>query len=255
MMRVFQRTGWLSPKMHNITLSVFFPCYNEELNIESLVLEAIQVLDNSVQRYEILIINDGSTDKTGLVADGLSEGHEHVRVIHHKKNGGYGAALISGFSNSLYEWIFFTDGDRQFFISEIQILLNEIDEHDLIIGYRKARQDPWYRILYGHTWTRLVRLLFGLKVRDINCAFKLIKKRSLDGVTLHSSGAVINTELLAKMKFCGARMRQVGVSHRPRMFGRQSGGSPKVVLKAYIELLKLRKELENYRRPNSIVYG
>lgn len=241
--------------MHNIALSVFFPCYNEELNIESLVLEAIQVLSNSVQRYEILIINDGSTDKTGPVADRLSKWHEHVRVVHHEKNGGYGAALISGFSNSVHEWIFFTDGDHQFFISEIQKLLNEIDDHDLVIGYRKTRRDPWYRILYGHAWTRLVRLLFGIKVRDINCAFKLIRKRILDGIILHSSGAVINTELLAKTKLSGACIKQVGVSHRPRMFGRQSGGSPKVVLKAYIELFKLRKELDNYRKPNSIVYG
>ena len=240
--------------MHNIALSVFFPCYNEELNLESLVLEAIRVLNNSVEKYEILIINDGSSDKTGPVADRLSKENEHVRVIHHKKNRGYGAALISGFSNSVYEWVFFTDGDRQFFMSEIQILLNEINGHDLIIGYRKARRDPWHRILYGHAWTRLVRLLFGLKVRDINCAFKLIKKRALDGVTLHSSGAVINTEFLAKTKLSGARMKQVGVSHRPRMFGRQSGGSPKVILNAYIELFKLRKELENYRKPNSIVY-
>lgn len=241
--------------MHNIALSVFIPCYNEEHNIESLVLEAMQVLNDSVQRYEILIINDGSTDKTGSVADRLSEEHENVRVVHHKNNGGYGAALISGFSNSVHEWIFFTDGDRQFFISEIQILLNEIDNHDLIIGYRKVRRDPWYRILYGYAWIRLVRLLFGLKVRDINCAFKLIRKRILDGITLHSSGAVINTELLAKTKLSGACIKQVGVSHRPRMFGRQSGGSPKVVLKAYIELFKLRKELKNYQKPNYIVYG
>jgi glycosyltransferase involved in cell wall biosynthesis len=240
--------------MHNIALSVFFPCYNEALNVENLVLEAIQVLSHSVRKYEILIINDGSTDKTGLIAERLSKVYEHVRVIHHKKNEGYGAALISGLSNSVYEWIFFTDGDHQFFISEIQVLLNEIDDHDLIIGYRKARRDPWYRILYGHIWTRLVRRLFGLKLRDINCAFKLIKKTALDGVSLHSSGAVINTELLAKMKLSGASIKQVGISHRPRMFGRQTGGSPKVILKAYMELFKLRKELENYRRPTSVVY-
>jgi glycosyltransferase involved in cell wall biosynthesis len=244
----------MKEQMHNIALSVFFPCYNEELNIEGLVLEAIEVLNNSVQEYEILIINDGSTDKTGLVADGLSKGHKHVRVVHHKKNGGYGTALISGFSNSVHEWIFFTDGDHQFFMSEIQMLLNEIDGHDLVIGYRKARRDPWYRILYGHIWTGLVGLLFGLRVRDVNCAFKLVKKSVLDGVGLHSSGAVINTELLAKTKLSGASIKQVGVSHRPRVFGRQTGGSPGVILRAYIELFKLRKELENYGRLNSVVY-
>jgi len=229
--------------MHNIAISVFFPCYNEELNIEGLILEAIQVLDRSVQEYEILVINDGSTDKTGLIADRLIEEHEHARVIHHSKNRGYGAALISGFSNSIHEWVFFTDGDRQFLISEIELLLNEIDDHDLIIGFRKARRDPWHRILYGHTWTRVVQLLFGLKVRDINCAFKLVKRTIMDGITLHSSGAVINAELMIKAKLSGAYIKQVGVSHRPRMFGKQTGGNPKVILKALRELMKLRKEL------------
>jgi glycosyltransferase involved in cell wall biosynthesis len=229
--------------MHDISLSVFFPCYNEELNIEGLILEAIQVLDRSVQEYEILVINDGSTDKTGLIADRLIEEHEHVRVIHHGRNRGYGAALISGFSNSIHEWVFFTDGDRQFLISEIELLLNHIDDHDLIIGFRKARRDPWHRILYGHTWTRVVQLLFGLKVRDINCAFKLVKRTIMDGITLHSSGAVINAELMIKAKLSGAHIKQAGVSHRPRMFGKQTGGNPKVILKALRELLKLRKEL------------
>jgi glycosyltransferase involved in cell wall biosynthesis len=232
--------------MYDIALSVFFPCYNEELNLQSLVLEAIRILDNSVKKHEILIINDGSTDKTGLVADGLSMEHRHVRVIHHNNNRGYGAALVSGFSNAVHEWIFFTDGDRQFVISEIELLLNEIDEHDVIIGYRKVRRDPGYRILYGHVWTRLVQLLFGLKVRDINCAFKLIKKKTLGNVTLHSSGAMINTELLVKMKLLGASMKQVGVSHQPRMFGKQTGGNPKVIIKAFAELFTLWKELESH---------
>ncbi len=233
--------------MYDITLSVFFPCYNEERNVQSLVLEAMRILDDSVKKHEILIINDGSTDKTGVVADRLSMEHRHVRAIHHKKNRGYGAALVSGFSNAVHEWIFFTDGDRQFFISEIELLLNEIDDHDIIIGYRKARRDPGYRILYGHLWTRLVQLLFGLKVRDINCAFKLIKKNTLDNVTLHSSGAMINTEILVKMKLLGAPMKQVGVSHRPRTFGNPTGGNPKVILKAFIELLELRKESARHR--------
>ena len=229
--------------MHDISLSVFFPCYNEELNIEGLILEAIRVLDRSVQEYEILVINDGSTDKTGLIADRLSEKHEHVRVIHHSRNRGYGAALISGFSNSIHEWVFFTDGDRQFLISEIELLLNHIDDHELIIGFRKARRDPWHRILYGHTWTRFVQLLFGLRVRDINCAFKLVKRTIMNGITLHASGAVINAELMIKATLSGAHIKQVGVSHRPRMFGKQTGGNPKVILKAFREMMELRKEL------------
>lgn len=232
--------------MYDITLSVFFPCYNEALNLQGLVLEAIQVLDSLVRKYEVLIINDGSNDKTGLVADKLSKEYENVRVIHHKKNRGYGAALISGFKHSAYEWVFFTDGDHQFFLYEIETLLSHNDGYELVIGYRAARQDPWHRILYGYTWTQFVRLLFGLKIRDINCAFKLIKKKVLDTVDLHSSGAMINTELMVRTKLRGARVKQVGVSHRPRRHGKQTGGNPKVICKAFIELFKLWREIEGH---------
>jgi glycosyltransferase involved in cell wall biosynthesis len=221
------------------TLSAFFPCYNEELNLEGVFFDAIHVLDNVVQKYEILIINDGSTDKTGLVADELSKQHNNVRVIHHKSNLGYGSALITGFNHSLYEWIFFTDGDHQFFINEIEILLKEINDHDLIIGYRKERQDPRHRLFYGWAWNLLVQRILGLKFRDTNCAFKLIRKEVLDHIRLHSAGAMISTELLWKTKVSGFRIKEVGVSHRPRVFGTQTGGNPKVVLKAFVELFEL----------------
>jgi glycosyltransferase involved in cell wall biosynthesis len=230
--------------MHDISLSAFFPCYNEDLNLESLVLEAIQVLSPLVYEFEILIINDGSTDKTGLIAERLSKQHEFLRVIHHENNRGYGAALISGFSHCVHEWVFFTDGDNQFLVSEIALLLQEVDDHDLIIGYRKERKDPWHRILYGRAWTRFVQLLFGLKFRDINCAFKLIRRSTIDGLTLHASGAVINTELLVKTTLGGARIKQLAVSHRPRMFGKQTGGNLSVIFIAFMELFRLWRELE-----------
>ena len=232
------------PKMREIALSVFLPCYNEELNLEDLVIEVVRVLRKLVQEYEILIVNDGSTDRTGLIADRLNNQYKVVRVVHHQTNKGYGAALISGFSNCICEWVFFTDSDNQFFMNEIEMLINEIDDFDLIIGYRKKRRDPWYRILYGYAWARLVQILFDLRVKDINCAFKLIKKKALDDIELHSSGATINTELLVKMKLSGARVKEVGVSHRPRLFGTQTGGNPKVVVKAFVELLKLWRELK-----------
>ena len=225
----------MSPK----ALSVFFPCYNEAVNLAGIVSETIHVLDNVVQKYEILIINDGSTDKTGLVADELSKQHNNVRVIHHKTNLGYGAALITGFNNSLYEWVFFTDGDHQFFMNEIDILLNETNEHDLVIGYRKERQDPCHRLFYGWAWNLLVQLILGLKFKDINCAFKLIKREILNDIRLHSAGAMLSAELLWKSKVSGFCIKEVGVSHRPRKFGSQTGGNPKVVLKAFVELFEL----------------
>ena len=230
--------------MYSISLSAFFPCYNEEKNLEPLVREALQVLNNLVTQYEILIINDGSSDDTGLIADSLSERYNNVLVIHHQKNGGYGAALISGFNNSSYEWIFFTDGDHQFFMKEIELLLADIDSHDALIGFRKKRRDSWHRILYARSWNVLIKLLFNLNVRDINCAFKLIKKKSLEGITLQSSGAMISTELLVKLKLSGASIKEVGVSHKPRLYGTQTGANLKVILKAFIELFKLYRVMK-----------
>ena len=230
--------------MYPVTISIFFPCYNEEHNIESLVTETREVLDGLVQQYEIIIIDDGSFDKTGSIADTLQQLHDNIRVIHHQVNRGYGAALISGFRNSRYEWVFFTDGDNQFFMKEIELLLQEADAGDAVIGFRKNRQDRFHRIVYARAWHILIGRVFGLMVRDIDCAFKLIKIKFLENLALRSSGALISTELLMKLKHAGARIKEVGVSHRPRQFGTQTGGSPKVIIRAFVELFKLYRELK-----------
>jgi len=228
--------------MYNISLTVFFPCYNEEENIAVLVRETAGILSTLVKTHEILIVNDGSTDNTGPVADRLSSEYEHVRVIHHRTNQGYGGALISGFANAAYDWVFFTDGDNQFYVQEIGLLLSEIENHDVVIGFRKERKDPFHRKLYAKTWNVLIRLFLGLAIKDLNCAFKLIKKSALAGTSLRSSGAMISAELLLRAKLSGARFKEVGVSHKPRLFGRQTGGNPKVILRALVELLRLYKE-------------
>ncbi len=229
--------------MYKIELSVFFPCYNENLNILRLVMDSMKVLDNLVGKYEILIINDGSTDNTSDIADKLSNKYQQVRVIHHSSNKGYGASLISGFTNSKYEWVFFTDADQQFFISEIDLLLKHVHHYDLIIGYRKQRKDIWYRVLYGRLWTFTVQKLFELDIKDIDCAFKLINKSLLSNITLNFSSACINAELLVKLIRSGAKIKQIGVSHRPRVYGKQTGGRLTVALKAILDLYKLRRNL------------
>jgi len=232
------------------SLSVFFPCYNEEKNLEKLTLDTLRVLDDLVKEYEILIINDGSTDNTGVIAERLSRQFDPVRVVHHEKNRGYGTALISGFSNAIHEWVFFTDGDNQFHIQDIRLLLAEIDDCDAIIGFRKVRQDPWLRRVYAWAWNILIRLTLGLKIKDLNCAFKLIKKNALEQIALRSSGALINTELLLKLKASGARIREIGVSHKPRAFGKQTGGNPRVIVKAFCELGSLFRE-QRFSRPGA----
>jgi glycosyltransferase involved in cell wall biosynthesis len=228
--------------VHPISLSVFFPCYNEEQNIETLVREAEQALSGLVQRYEILIINDGSSDRTASIADKLQQ-HDTVRAIHHDVNKGYGAALITGFRSARYDWVFFTDGDNQFYMSEIGLLLEHLDSYDAVIGFRKVRRDPLHRVWYARSWNMLVRLVFGLKVKDLNCAFKVIRKKFLDDIALTSSGAMINTELLVRLKIAGARIREVGVTHRPRQFGTQTGGNITVILRAFKELFALSRSL------------
>ncbi len=228
--------------MQLISLSVFFPCYNEEQNIESLVRETAAVLDGLVEKYEIIIIDDGSTDSTGSIADRLRSALPYVNVVHHPQNMGYGAALISGFANSVNDWIFFTDGDNQFFIHEIKLLLSEIDGYDVIIGFRKNRKDPLHRKLYANTWNFIVRMVLGLKIKDLNCAFKLVRKDAVEHIKLISTGALISAELLFRLKKSGARIKETGVTHRSRMFGSQTGGSPGVIIKALAELFKLYRE-------------
>lgn len=233
--------------MYPIAVSVFFPCYNEQQNIEPLVSDTHAALNNHVQQYEIIIINDGSTDNTAAIADGLRQRDDTITVVHHQVNRGYGAALISGFRTARYEWVFFTDGDNQFYMKEIELLLQETDFCDAVIGFRKNRQDRFHRIVYARAWHILIALVLGLRMRDIDCAFKLINKKMLENFDLRSSGALISTELLLKLKHAGARIKEVGVSHRPRQFGTQTGGSPKVIIRAFAELVSLYRELKHYQ--------
>jgi len=192
----------------------------------------------------VLIVDDGSKDGTGALGDDLSRKYEHVRVVHHKTNRGYGAALKTGFDNCRYDWIFFTDGDHQFYLDEISGFIDQIPLYDLIIGYRKERRDPWHRKLYAKSWNILVKTLLNLKVKDINCAFKLINKHKIENITLHSEGATINTEFLVKLNLAGVRIKEIGVSHRPRKYGSQTGGNPKVILEAFRGLIRLYKEVK-----------
>lgn len=228
--------------MYDIGLTAFFPCYNEEKNITGLVHETDHILCKLVQAHEIIIVNDGSTDNTGSVAEMLSRECRHVRVIHHQTNKGYGGALMSGFTHAQYDWVFFTDGDNQFHIKEIELLLKEAGNYDMVIGFRKERQDSFHRIIYARIWHVFIRLFLGLDIQDLDCAFKLMRRNILANADLYSSGAMISTELLLKAKLAGATMKEVGVSHKPRVFGSQTGGSPRVILKALIEFGRLYRE-------------
>ncbi len=226
------------------SLSLFFPAYNEEPNLERMVRSAQKILPEVAREWEIIPVNDGSRDKTGEIADRLAAEDPHVKPVHHETNKGYGGAVASGFKAARYEYIFFTDGDLQFDLREITRLIEKADEADLMLGYRVNRKDPWHRKLNAFCWGTLVKLLFGFRVRDVDCAFKMIKRRVLDKIELTSSGAMISTELLARSHKAGFRFTEVGVTHYPRSAGTQTGAKLSVILRAFQELFKLYGKLK-----------
>jgi len=225
-------------------LSVFFPAYNEEANIKNTVLKAKDVLDKlRLKDWEILIINDGSKDNTLKVAQSLSKSDSRIKVINHKVNRGYGASLKSGLYNSKFEWITFTDSDGQFDFSEITnfIETEEKTKADLVIGFYKKRQETLFKIVTSKIWEALVFVLFGLKVKDIDCGFKLISRKVIEKIPPLESerGAFISSELLVKAKRAGFKIVEIPVSHYPRKAGKATGRSIKVIVKSFSDLFKL----------------
>lgn len=229
-------------------LSAFFPAYNEEGNVEKMCSSLKAVLPEVAEDYEIIIVNDGSRDKTKEIADRLAREEESIRAVHHDKNLGYGAAIRSGIKACRKEYLFFTDGDGQFDVSQLSQFLPLISNHDGVIGFRLNRRDPWIRKLNAWAWNQLVRLLFGLKVRDIDCAFKLFDRKVFEGMELESSGAMISTEILVKVQDRGFRLREAGVLHSPRLAGRQTGANPRVILRAFKELFRFYRQFKEAKR-------
>jgi len=225
--------------MSPFSISVFFPCYNEQDNVKRVAAKAVEVLEAMGADFEVIIVNDGSADKTGQVADSVAQADKRVRVVHHPQNRGYGAALQSGIRAAQKNYIFFTDGDGQFDIGEIQLLIPFIEQSDVVCGYRLDRKDPFMRKLNGWLWTKLVCILFGMRIRDIDCAFKMFRREIFDGMKLSSTGALINAEILARATRRGCRIVEVGVHHYPRTAGKQTGANLKVILRAFKELFKL----------------
>ena len=228
-----------------VSISVFFPCYNEQENVRRTVEKALEVLQKLNAHFEIIIVDDGSSDKTGQIADEIAARDGRVNVVHHHQNLGYGAALQSGFKTATKELVFYTDGDGQFDINEMPPLLDLMEQFDIVSCYRLNRMDPIIRKINGWCWTRLVCLLFGLKIRDIDCAFKLYKREIFDKIEMSSTGALIDAEVLARAVRKGYRITQKGVHHYPRTSGEQTGASIRVILRAFKELFKLQSRIRS----------
>ncbi|MBI2019289.1 glycosyltransferase family 2 protein, partial [Candidatus Daviesbacteria bacterium] len=227
--------------MKTTGLSVFFPCINEEGNVETTVKRAVEVLEKLKLKYEIIVVNDGSSDKTSEVAHRLSHKNPNVRVIDHPKNLGYGEALKSGFYNARFDTIVYTDGDGQFDFSEVTKFLESIKENDVVIGYRIKRQDSFIRRLFGKGWKLTLLTFFRVTLKDVDCGFKMVKREVLEKIPhLESSrGAMINAELVIKGKKAGFKIGQVGVTHYPRISGKPTGANIKVIIKSYLDLIRL----------------
>lgn len=231
-------------------LSYFFPAHDESENVEPLVAEALAELPRLAERFEVICVDDGSTDGTGAVADRLSEEHpEIVRVVRHSVNRGYGAALRSGFGAARHELVCFTDGDRQFRVADLALLLDRMATGageplpDVVAGFRLERADPPIRLAYARVYRLCLRLLFGLELRDVDCACKLFRRSALEGVRVESGGAFLSAELLIKLRESGRRVVEVGVPHHPRTAGRASGADPRVVFRAVRDFWALRLRL------------
>lgn len=220
-------------------LSLVLPAHNEAENIEAVVGRASEILPQVVSDYEIIVIDDGSRDGTDAIVDRLVAADPHVRVVRHEVNRGYGAALTSGFEAATGEAVMFMDSDRQFDISDIRALLPYVPHYEVVAGYRIKRRDPYYRLVFAKIFGLSVWVLFGLRMRDIDCAFKIFRGDMLEGIELTTPGALINTELLIRLRQRGASIAQVGVQHYPRPAGESSGGSPKVVFRAMGETIRL----------------
>ena len=222
-------------------VSVFFPFFNEELNIENTVKKAIKVLESLKLEYEVLLVNDGSTDRTAQVAKILASSNPKIRLINNPTNLGYGEALRSGFYNARYDTIVYNDGDGQFDFAQVVKFIEKTDSADLVIGYRIKRADNFLRVLFAKGWAASLFLFFGLRLKDVDCGFKLVKREILENIPKLESqrGGMINAELAIKAQKLGFRVAQVGVNHYPRLAGKPTGASIPVIARSYLDLLKL----------------
>ncbi len=234
-------------------LSIVLPCFNEEANVADAIRYASAAAAAVASDYEVIVVNDGSTDATAERAAAFAATDQHVRLVVHAVNRGYGDALRSGLDAARMPWIFLTDADLQFDLRELErfVPLALAGDADLLVGRRAQRQDPLVRRANARAWNWLVRCLFAIPVRDVDCAFKLVRAEALDGVELKASGAMISTELVVRLLARGARLQERDVQHRPRVAGEQSGANPRVVLRAFRELAWLRGELRGHPSPSA----
>lgn len=224
-------------------LSLFFPCHNEAENLEALVADALAALPALASRYEVILVDDGSRDDTAGVAERLVQQHGGaVRLVRHEVNRGYGGALRSGFAAARYDYLAYTDGDRQFRVADLARLVESTEStgSPVVIGYRLQRADPPLRLIYATLYRVANRIWFGLRVRDVDCAAKLFRRDVLRNINVHSDGAFFSAELLIRLRLAGVTAHEVGVPHYPRTAGSPTGARLSVIARAVRDFWSLR---------------
>lgn len=228
------------------SLSIFFPAYYDEKNIEKVTEGALRAVGElGIRTFEIIIVEDGSPDRTGEVADALAARHPNVRVIHHEKNRGYGAALKTGFTNARHDWVFYTDGDNQFDLQELKKFVALTPYTDIVSGFRINKQYSPYRKLTSAVYNFILRLLFDIRDRDVDCAFKIYRRELFDRIVIESKDAFIDAEIAIKARLLNYRSTEVGVTHLPRLDGVSTGARPSVIFRTIGEILNYNRR---YRR-------
>ncbi len=228
----------------DISLSAVLPAHNEEENIETTVNQCVSYLEKNVGTYEVIVVNDGSSDNTRGIVDEIASTNPSVIMVNHKVNRGYGGALLSGFEEASLDYIFFMDSDGQFDISDLDRMLPSVNESEVFIGYREDRADSPVRSLNAWFYAMYIYFMFGLKVKDMDCAFKLIPTKAYRSVRpIISGGALFTAEFLIKLKNQRYKLKEFPIRHFPRRFGTQSGANIKVILRMFKESWKLRNEL------------
>jgi glycosyltransferase involved in cell wall biosynthesis len=231
-----------------ISLSIFFPAYYDEQNIGKVTEGALRVVKElEIEDYEIIIVDDGSPDNTGAVADELAARHERVRVIHHERNLGYGAALRSGFAAARKEYVFYTDGDNQFDMDELKKFVALLPFTDIVSGFRVDKQYSTYRKFTSFVYNLILRVLFGIQDRDVDCAFKIYPTRLFREITLESKDAFIDAEIAIKARLLGYRATEVGVTHLPRLDGISTGARPSVIFRTLGEIYRMHRRFRGTR--------
>jgi len=225
------------------SLTIFFPALNEEEIIEKTVRNAMRAASAVAGDFEVIVVDDGSRDGTPAVVERVAAAEPRVRLVQHDRNRGYGAALRTGFHAATKDFVFFSDADGQFDLDELPKLVAQTPSAPVVVGYRLRRNDPPHRLFIAKTYNLIVRAVFGLRVRDIDCAFKLLRREVLSRIDLESNGAFINSELLIKLRRAGVPIVECGVNHYPRTTGYSKGASFTVILKTMRDILRLRAGL------------